>query len=344
MKKNKTYIGLILLAAGLLAGCSGSEGGEDVAPATASSGAPKEIRVTSNVCRRSEGTRTTTYENEVQLRSDNIIVYAYSQNTTTSYLSSTGETLHYDESDPARWKFWNTSTSTQLHYYWPMPASTGGAWPALDFFGYMPAAKPAYITVGPAYTAEHNVTFTCANLPMTNAGQDENLKEFMFAMALGQSYDNAAAGVPLQFQHPFTRIKLQLAASHPDITINSITFKSIKNNGSFTYDHSEATSTWVPDGDAVDFVLTLTGDAAVFDDNPATPVQIGDDYIMIPQDWAGQIGVNASWNDWGDTPVPHTVTTTLPAITWQSGYSYVYTFYITPEDLVVNLTNFTEQW
>jgi hypothetical protein len=38
------------------------------------------------------------------------------------------------------------------------------------------------------------------------------------------------------------------------------------------------------------------------------------------------------------------VTATIPAITWQAGYSYTYTFFITPEDLVVNLTDFTEQW
>ncbi len=66
--------------------------------------------------------------------------------------------------------------------------------------------------------------------------------------------------------------------------------------------------------------------------------------LVIPQEFAGAIEINASWNDWGDTPVEHTVTTTIPSITWQAGYSYTYTFTITPEDLVVNLTDFTEQW
>ena len=65
--------------------------------------------------------------------------------------------------------------------------------------------------------------------------------------------------------------------------------------------------------------------------------------LVIPQNWTGQIEVNASWNDWGDTPVEHTVTASIPA-TWQPGYSYTYTFNITLEDLVVNLSDFTEQW
>ena len=64
---------------------------------------------------------------------------------------------------------------------------------------------------------------------------------------------------------------------------------------------------------------------------------------MVPQDFAGQIEVNASWNDWGDTPVAHTVTATIPT-TWEAGTSYTYTFNITPEDLTVNTANFTEQW
>lgn len=336
MKKNKTYIGLILLAAGLLAGCSGSEGEEDIAPATVSSETPKEIRVTSNVYRRPEGTRTTTYETVSDLRTEaHFTCTAYEANTLTEYVPTT--TVDWDALE-TRWEF-NGGAS---HYYWPLPASNGGAWPSLDFFGYMPEAEslPSYISAGPTYTAAHNVTFTCSSLPMTNAGQGSSLKEFMFGMALDQSYENAAEGVPLQFQHPFARIKLQLAASHPDITIHSITFQTIKNNGS--YNHS-ATPKWTTSGDNANFVLTLEGAAADFDDNPATPTQIGDYYIMIPQSWTGVIVVNADCVLWDEKKNYPSLTTTVPT-DWQPGYSYTYTFHINPDDLIVNIEKFTEQW
>ena len=319
-----------MLATMLLAACgSGSDGIEDT-PKTTSSEAPKEIQVTSNVYRRLEATRTTTYDNVASLQTEaHFTCTAYDTGTLTAYIPTTTSDWITDTS---RWGFNNGED----HYYWP----TSGD---LDFFGYMPATPPSYITAGPTYTAEHNVTFTCSSLPMTNAGQGSSLKEFMFGMALAQNKDNAGTGVPLTFQHPFARIKLQLAASHPNITINSITFRSIKNNGSFTYNHSASTSTWSPSGDATNFVLTLTGDAAVFDNNPTTAKQIGDYYIMIPQNWSGEIVVNADCLFWGEKKNYPDLTTTVPT-TWQPGYSYTYTFNISPDDLIVNVSKFTEQW
>ena len=159
-------------------------------------------------------------------------------------------------------------------------------------------------------------------------------------MALGQNEGNAGSGVPLQFQHPFARIKLQLAASHPNVTINSITFRSIYNNGN--YNHS-ATPKWSTTDVATNFVLSLTGEAAVFDNN-STAKQIGDDYIMIPQDWDGVIVVNADCLYWGEKKNYPSLTTTVPT-DWQPGYSYTYTFSISPDDLKVGTTSqFTEQW
>lgn len=321
----------MMLAAMLLAACGGSDGIEDT-PSTSSSEAPKEIQVTSNVYRRLEATRTTTYDNAASLQTEgSFTCTAYNAGTLTSYISTT--TVDWI-AGASRWGF----NSGNDHYYWPASGN-------LDFFGYMPATLPSYIAADPAltYTAEHNVTFTCSSLPMTNAGQGSSLKEFMFGMALGQNYGNAAAGVPLTFQHPFARIKLQLAASHPNVTINSITFKTIQNNGSFTYNHSASTSTWTPSGDATNFVLSLTGNAAVFDDNPASERQIGDYYIMIPQDWAGEIVVNADCLFWGEKKNYPSLTTTVPT-NWQPGYSYTYTFNISPDNLIVNISKFTEQW
>ena len=283
-----------------------------------------------------EGTRATTYDDDTDLQTEaHFTCVAYEAGTLTPYIPTT--TVDWNST---AWQFNNGAS----HYYWPLPATNGGAWPSLDFFAYMPAAAnlstyASYIG-SITYTATPNVTFTCSSLPMTNDGQGSSLKEFMFALATGQNYSNADSGVPLTFQHPFARIKLQLAASHPDVTINSITFKGIKNNGSYNYNES---TQWTTSDDATDFVLTLTGAAAVFDNNPASTRQIGEYYIMIPQNWAGVIVVNADCLFWGDKKNYPSLTTTIPT-TWQPGYSYTYTFTISPNDLRVNISQFTEQW
>ena len=194
-----------------------------------------EISLNANVSRVMEGTRATTFDNATDLQGQDVKVFAFFHDTETSYLDANGETLHYDSSEPAGWKFWNTGSNSQLHYYWPVEGAATSSFSedpitvsSLDFFGYMPAT---YVS-GLSYTAAHNVTFTCSNLPMTNAGQ-ENLKEFMFGMALNQNYDNASSGVSLTFQHPFARIKLVLSSEQADVTIHTIKFKNIKNNGDY---------------------------------------------------------------------------------------------------------------
>ena len=318
----------MVLAGMLLAGCSGDDDEK-----TAKN---EEIRLNADVWQMMEGTRATTFDDQTPLQDEahfTCMAYEADSNPLVSYIPST--TVDWNTTN-SRWEFNNGSS----HYYWPLPASNGGAWPSLDFFGYMPATLPSYITAGPTYSADHNVTFTCSSLPMTNGGQGSSLKEFMLGMALGQNYGNAAAGVPLQFQHPFARIKLQLAASHPNVTINSITFRSIKNNGSYDLSGSPK---WTTTGDDANFVLSLTGTDAVFDDNPATATQIGEYYIMIPQAWAGEIVVNADCLFWGDKINYPSLTTTVPT-TWQPGYSYTYTFNISPDDLKVDTEKYTEQW
>ena len=324
----------ILLAAGLLAGCVRED---EPTPQK------KEIQMDAAVWQMMQGApsrRAYTFDDVSSLQTEaHFTCMAYNANSDplVAYIPATP--VDWDGTE-TRWEF-NGGAS---HYYWPLPATNGGAWPSLDFFGYVPSAanlatKAPYISAI-TYTAAHNVTFTCSSLPMTNAGQGSSLKEFMYGMALGQNYDNAAAGVPLEFQHPFARIKLQLAASHPNITIHSITFKSIKNNGS--YDLS-ASPKWSLSSDATDFVLSLAGDAAVFDNNPASVTPIGDYYIMIPQNWAGEIVVNADCLFWGDKKNYPNLTTTVPT-DWEPGHSYTYTFNISPDDLKVNVSKFTEQW
>lgn len=321
MTKNLKYTALCLLVTLLASACSkdGADGNE----VTNRNEAKKEIGIKPDVWKMTEGTTRTTFYTNSDLATFKCA--AYNENTMTAYI------------DPVDvYKSGDNWIITGRPYYWPASGN-------LDFFAYMPATPPSYIAADPAltYTAAHNVTFTCSGLPMTNTGQGSDLKEFMFGMALGRNEENAGTGVPLQFQHPFARIKLQLAASHANVTINSITFRSIKNNGN--YNHS-ATPKWSTTGGATDFTVTLSDAAAIFDNNPASPTQISTDFIMIPQDWTGVIVVNADCLYWGEKKNYPSLTTTKPT-TWQPGYSYTYTFNISPDDLKVEIDDtFTEQW
>lgn len=307
---------LLLVTPGMFSACSNDD--TNTAPVAAPD---SEIRFDVGVWNMMEGTRATFYD-DAQLQSEGFMCAAYNAGATTPYISLVK--VNYADS---KWSF------SDGKHYWPATES-------LDFFAYAPYTGASYIQAL-EYISTPNVTFNCVNLPMTNAGQaDGTLEEFIYDIKPGLNKENSASGVTLNFQHPFTKIKLQLAANHPDITINSITFKSLKNNG--RYDHSGSPSKWTPNGDATDLLLTFEGAAANFNDNPASPKQIGPTFLVIPQAWAGEIEVNADWKVW-DVAENHTVSTTVPT-TWAAGHSYTYTFTITETDLIVDTTKFTEQW
>ena len=338
---------LLLATPGMFSACSSDD--TNATPATTPD---SEIRFKPSVWQVAEGTRATTYDNATALQNEgSFTCEVYEANSLTPYINQ----IQVDW-DNSNWVF------SDGKHYWPATGS-------LDFFAYMPKSDnlPSYIT-NITYAVNANPApepyFICANLPMTYTsaytddesvshsaeGQTSDLKEFIYALAVGQNKAGtgtnqpAAGQVALTFQHPFARINLQLAASHPDITINSITFKSLKSGGTCSFNGSSSTwSSLTPSDKTVDFVMTLKEAESLFNDNTATK-QIGPTFLMIPQEWAGAIEVNASWNDWGDTPVAHTVSTTIPAITWLPGYSYTYTFTISTDDLTVDVTNFTEQW
>jgi hypothetical protein len=270
-----------------------------------------EISLNADVWRMMEGTRATTFDGTSDLQSlAHFYCAVYNAGTLTPYF--TPGQVSYSES---QWTF------DSGKHYWPAEGS-------LDFFAYAPYGGVSYIS-DLTYAATPNLTFNCA-LPMTNAEQADNvLEEFVYDIKNGRNKSNSASGVTLSFQHPFARIKLQLSSTQETIRINTITLKSIKNNGSYSH-----TSGWTPSDPATNFVATLNGDCEANDD-------LGT-FIMIPQSWAGEIEVNADWTVWGVNGT-HTVTATVPT-TWQPGYSYTYTFTITETDLIVDASKFTEQW
>ena len=339
----------ILVLAATFAACSGDSSDTPTnsyndSP-TNPSGVTEEIRVNADVLRTMEGRRAATFSYATDLQDQDLKISAYFHGKDVAYI--TDAKLHYDSSDPSpSWKFWSGGAET--HYYWPIegsvydPSSANIPVSSFDFLGYCPYTTPDYIS-SLTYNYSTGVSFSCNMSSYFTGAAQGSMTEFVYAYLENQTYSNQVTeggSLPLTFQHPFARIKLQLAASHPNITINSITFRSIKNNGN--YDHS-ASPKWSTSGDATNFVLSLTGDAADFDDNTASPTQIGSDFIMIPQNWTGEIVVNADCLFWGNKVNYPSLTTTIPT-DWQPGYSYTYTFNISPDDLIVNISKYTEQW
>lgn len=308
---------LLLVTTGMFSACSSDD--TNATPATTPD---SEIRFDVGVWNMMEGTRATTFDNS---NFDSFICVAYNHETDTSPYIDNVQVNNVS----SIWTFDGGSR------YWPASGT-------LDFFAYAPTGNiPSYITAGPtySYSSGQQMTFTCA-LPTTGATQGGDVKEFVYALAANQDKtSNEGNGVSLTFQHPFAKIILQLSASHPSIQINKITFKSIKNNGSFSH---VANPKWTLNGVATDLVLTFEGAAATFNNNTTTK-QIGPTFLMIPQAWAGAIEVEATWNDWG-VSLKHTLTTSVPSVTWQPGYSYTYTFTISETDLIVSSDKYTEQW
>ena len=302
--------GLLLAAVILLSGCSNDDG-----TAAADDGA---IRFKTDVWQVMEGTRATTYDTPAAIQAEgSFTCTAYNKGTTE--INSTSEVNNETV-------IWNSTS-------WAFEDGTH-KWPtegALDFFAYMPAAQPAYIT-DITYAVDGTTPkpyFTC---DMTQAVA----KEFIYALAL--DHDKAGSNstaqptpgqVALTFQHPFARIYFQLSsASGTAVTINSITIsgEDFYKTGKCTFDGT--TSTWSSKGGA-----SSLGALAI-----NTP------YIVIPNDYGSSktITVEAEWNDW--SKVTKTITSSPLSINWQTGYSYTYTLTLTKYTLEVDTSKYTEQW
>mgnify|MGYP002624855860 CR=1 FL=1 len=359
---------LLLTAILLLTAACSSDSSNDVQ----TTNNQQEISLVPTVWQMMEGTRATTYGSVTDLQNEgSFTCQIYKHDTNTLYNPSVTVTW-----SAPKWIF------SDGKHYWPAEGS-------LDFFAYIPATKPNYITSEPTYSVQSSTpqaSFTCANIPMTynatnpTAGQGSSLQEFIWGITIGQNKTNQGeSGVTMKFRHPFARLRFQLAASHPNIIINSITFKNLKTGGTCTLNNTDIdatyyykTSEWSDLTGSSNLVMTLVSkdndgnfvmtdangniivdNAAKFYSNPASVIPIGGysgvmhqyiDLLVIPQTFAGEIEVNAGWNDWGDSPVAHTVSKTISAITWQPGKTYTYTFTISTDDLTVDINSYTEQW
>lgn len=305
-------VGLVLFA------CSSDD------PSTSSPTPDSEILMDANVWQVMEGTRATTFDNDAALRGETggFKCAIYYENTTNQYLDYT--TVNWSGS---QW-LWSDGK-----HYWP-PSDN------LDFFAYMPATKPSYVSsitnaiIGTGSGNEPQPYFNCTNLPLTLTPTDAT-KEFIWALTKGQNKTDNASGVTMNFKHPFARIKFKLsAASGTNVTVNSITIPGVYPNGKCTLagTGNTATCTWSNLSDSSND-LVISGDPATNDDTF---------YLVIPNNYGTKtLTVNATWSDWG------TATKDISAnvdFNWEAGFSYTYTLTLSKEALIVDVNKFTEQW
>ena len=303
----------LVLAAILLSGCSGDDSPNH---ANNNNGKDSEIRLNADIWQVMDGTRVTTYDSQTDIQTEGSFkCTAYDVGTTTVNTTSNvnGSTAS-----------WNGSTAWEFaeKHYWPL---TGD----LDFFAYMPAIKPAYISDityavsgSPAVPRPH---FTC---DMTQTVE----KEFIYALATGQNRATNITGVNMTFQHPFARIYFQLSSSSGTaVKINSITISGDDFYKKAKCTFNGTTSTWSEkDNETKGSLGTLA---------------INTPYIVIPKDYGSSktITVNATWDEWSSFTT--NVTSSPLSINWQAGYSYTYTFTLSKYALKVDVVDkYTEQW
>lgn len=327
MKRTKGNIGWTMLLVALLLSatvCMLTACSSDDTIPTPNNTPASEILMDANVWQVMEGTRATTFDNDAALRGETggFKCAIYYENTTNQYLDYT--TVNWSGS---QW-LWSDGK-----HYWP-PSDN------LDFFAYMPATKPSYVSsitnaiIGTGSGNEPQPYFTCANLPLTLTPIDAT-KEFIWALTRGQNKTDNASGVTMNFKHPFARIKFKLsAASGTNVTVNSITIPGVYPNGKCTLagTGNTATCTWSNLSDSSNNLI-ISGTPATNDDVV---------YLVIPNNYGSKtLTANATWSDW--STATKNVSTSV-VFNWEAGNSYTYTLTLSKEGLIVDTSKYTEQW
>lgn len=330
MRKVSTYkMAFTLLAAtSLLAACS-----DDIDNGTSNgNGNNNEITFTTNVNSVLTGKAATFDNNEALKTEGNFTCTAYNAETTTPFFEPT--TVEWNSTN-SKWEFVGGR-------YW-MYAT------ALDFFAYMPAEKPDYIT-NISYSTARQPQFTC-----TLPSDQSDTKEFVCALTTDRNKTNSSSGVKMKFYHPFARLKFELnSGSGSNVTINSVTLSGLATTGTCTFNGTSGTNI---DGNGVcNFFYhstksssgimpvwsSLSGSANLV----ATEIDGTTPYLIIPNTYAAgaiTITVNATWTGISSTTVNKTATNNK-TITWEPGYSYLFSLTLSGDILIVDTEKFTEQW
>lgn len=244
-----------------------------------------------------------------------------------AYLS--GSTDKYIDSDVASYKSATSDWRFDDDYYWPMAPST------LDFMAWMPASRANTCVGVPTCTAANGPSFTVTDYPVTSSGQS-TLQEFVYAYKTGQNKAaQGASGVTLAFRRPFAQLNFQVKTAHQNIHINTITFKGIKRNGTFTHNSPDASpavpSAWTSLSNSSNLVITVgvyLAAGAVFSASQLT--SFGLPFLVIPQSYTAtdQIEINLQ-RPTGSTA--ETITVSNPITAWEAGKSYTYSLDLSDE-------------
>ncbi len=315
---------MLLLAAGLPVGCS-----HDAEPAQRT-----EIAVTTRVAGMQRRAAAVINNND-DLHTYDLKIDAYYHTTESKYLD--GVKLRYNASE---WKFWNNEEpGEQVHYYWPFDGSQtaeGVTASTLDFVGFCPYNKPAYIGT-PTYASATGVSFTCdMSTYMTLARQQADFQEFLIAVSPEQTLATQTAnnGVPMSFKHPLAQVKFAInAASGTHVQINSIGITATPTSGTCTYNGTDISWGSYGAADTMKIAQTLKVGSARTE---TTPV------FIIPDEGTKYLIVNATWDEWSDVTISNYGTDV--AFTWQPGRTYTYNLTIDQYGLKVDSVKYTEQW
>lgn len=337
MSRHIIFAGLLTAAILLLSGCSRDDASEMKTNDKQEQKQQAEIAVKTNLTRML--TRATTIDDNTALQGQDLKIDAYYHDTETKYLD--GTKLHYDKnSEPNAWKFWDGSA--QLHYYWPITGSTvaGSSTTAstLDFVGFCPFEKPAYIGA-PTYNHSTGVSFTCNMSSYMTLASQSSMQEFLVSMLPSQTLatqTDEGGALPMVFKHPLAIIKFTItAASGTHVKINSIKLTGLKTAGTCTFDGSDMT--WTGLTGSAD--VTITQELKVGETTETTP------FIVIPNDYDPMfLTVNATWDDWSNTVTISDYGTDVD-FNWEPGRIYTYNLTLDKLGLKVVIENkYTEQW
>ena len=322
----------------LLAACSSSD--SDDSPIATSQ---NEICLTTNVTSMPSGTRATTIDNNTALQGKDLKIDAYYHGTDTKFLD--GKTLHYDSSEPAGWKFWNTGSSSQEHYYWPFVGSTvaGSSTVAstLDFVGFCPysptSPTPDYIASS-GYTHGSGASFTCDMSSYMTLASQSSMQEFLVSVLPNQTLatqDDAGGALPMVFKHPFALIKFVITeASGTHVKINSVSIADLKTSGTCTYNGTAMT--WSEQSASNAMTMTIVQELKRGGTTETTP------FVVIPNNYGSKtLTVNATWDDWSNVTMDVTANVDF---NWEPGKIYTYNLTLAKYILIVDTQKYTEQW
>ena len=218
----------------------------------------------------------------------------------------------------------NNVYSSTANYYWP------GEGPTLNFVA---VGNDTNFTPGQAYTIPTDAT----------SQQDVVIAT---ASAPGTGYNNNYQPVPLDFQHIMSAVSVSIGTGMGVGTINSVTFKGIKNKG--TYNVASPAWTTASDATTPDYPVTFVDDATTYavSSTPTANTIITDDeatLMLLPQTFTNDAQIVVNFTPTGGTAQDFTASLKDQLTGWTIGKAYNYVLNINPS-LGLSLTVAVQDW